>query len=192
MDLDLRTIRGKKFSGHYASYGGTVNVSWSSEVKTDKDTYLLENDSVEEFIWEFIKDDLNVKETNHYACEQLDYMLEFESVEDVPNIKEDFRHRMSHIMTCITWDTCPLCGDVVFTFVNPDYLDTIWDKQEFKCCSRDQREAAQALREAYAKGDIHEDYLNQKLEQLSILIEDGEVEKLVTDMMEFVIEKYNN
>jgi hypothetical protein len=159
-------------------------------LNTDK--YLLEDENVEEFIWDFLKDDLHVKETNHYACEQLEYMLEYEDVSDVPNIKKNFRARMAHIMTCISWDTCPLCGEVAFTFVNPDYLDTIWLKQEFECCRDDQREAAQALRDAYNRGDIHEDDLEQKLEQLYILTEAGEVEQFVTGMVDFIIDKYNN
>jgi len=108
---------------------------------------LLWNDDVIGFIDEFLSYGaptvIDVEGT-HNTLDGIGYNLGYEASEDIPAICEWFRSRMAHLMTCISWRQCPTCLSTVLKFINPDFLDVVYDEVTL-CTCQDDREIDEEL-----------------------------------------------
>jgi hypothetical protein len=170
--VDLRKISSQKLDASGATGGGVITMEWVCEQQVGSQS-LLEYDLVERFLYEHIHDyqDIKVKATSAYWGYELVYDLGFDIPEDIQHIIAMFRERMQHLMTCISWESCPLCESVAFTLVDPDQLDCIEEREEFTCCTLDMQKRAKHLKGQLKFGHVTQEDYDHEINELSIIDE---------------------
>lgn len=158
--LDLRNIGRKPIESTLHVGVTTISIVYSCKLKYnpyDCDSELLGNQDVETFMWESLSRHYDMKESNHYDMSTLYYTFNVYGIQDLDQFKVDFKQRMDFILSCVSWELCPLCGKAKFKFINPDQLDMVWHETEWRCtsgCTDDTRELASKLRHRQNTGQI--------------------------------------
>lgn len=117
--IDYRPIR-EPIETSVLRDGGTVEMSVQSEVRAGGN-YLFFYDEIESWLYEWAEwhPGFDIRSTENYFSHALNFTLTYECYLDIPRIVKAFTWWVNHLLTCIYWHECPVCGRMCFTFYDP-------------------------------------------------------------------------
>lgn len=196
--VDLRNIGRPAIESKIYLGKARIQINYTCELQYkqgDEEAYLLDVAEVEDFIWHFLQEEYDVTDSSHYAHESLQYTIKIDFGDDACFIAEAVKRRIDHILSCISWDLCPVCHSVKFKFINPDDLDVIWEQQEWNCmggCDDDTRAAAYRLRLREKNGKIEQTEVELRLIGLELFVTELEHDLTMTLPVSDLIDYYDS